>query len=103
VAFTTGSAGTFVTHPVIARSTAPGSYAVTARCGGGNLGVAARVTVVAARTQPPRSVPAGSGGLAATPDGRPAGALVLGGTGVLLVAAAGAVQVHRRRTRGGPR
>jgi hypothetical protein len=41
-----GSAGRFSTVARIPSSRRPGAYTVTARCGGGNLGVSARLTVV---------------------------------------------------------
>jgi hypothetical protein len=40
-----GSAGRFSTRTRIPAARAPGRYVVTARCGGGNLGVSAHVTV----------------------------------------------------------
>lgn len=40
-----GSAGRFSVKTRIPRTRAPGSYTITARCGGGNLGVAAHLTV----------------------------------------------------------
>jgi hypothetical protein len=42
---TVGSAGRFSTHARIATARVPGVYTITARCGGGNLGVAAYLTV----------------------------------------------------------
>ena len=41
-----GSAGRFSTHVTIPKTRAPGSYTVTARCGGGNLGLLVHLTVV---------------------------------------------------------
>jgi len=41
------SGGKFGIRPLIPSTKAPGSYAVTARCGGGNLGVTATIHVVA--------------------------------------------------------
>src|SRR5580765_5613660 len=38
--------GKFGIRPRIPGTKAPGSYSISARCGGGNLGVAAHVTVV---------------------------------------------------------
>lgn len=96
VSFTTGSTGAFVTHPLVPASTPPGSYDITARCGGGNLGIAAHLTVVSGAGGAPTAVPAGSGGLAATDDGAPVAARWLGGAGVLLLLA-GAVGALRRR------
>jgi hypothetical protein len=40
-----GSAGRFSATTRIPSTRAPGTYTVTARCGGGNLGVAAQLTV----------------------------------------------------------
>ncbi len=40
-----GSAGRFSAHAKIATARVPGTYTITARCGGGNLGVAAYLTV----------------------------------------------------------
>ena len=40
-----GSAGRFSAVTRIPATRAPGSYVVTARCGGGNLGVSAHLTV----------------------------------------------------------
>ncbi len=96
VSFTTGAAGTFTTHPVIARTTAPGRYSITARCGGGNLGLEVFVTVTAAPSGTPSSVPAGTGGQAATAEHGPRGAVILGGAGLLALAAG--VPFLRRRT-----
>jgi hypothetical protein len=97
VSFTTGSTGAFVTHPVIPRSTLPGSYEITARCGGGNLGIAAHLTVTSASAGAPTAVPAGSGGSAATGGAVPPAARWLGGIGALLLLAGSAEAVRRRR------
>jgi len=40
-----GSAGRFSTHVTIPKTRAPGSYTITARCGGGNLGLELHLTV----------------------------------------------------------
>jgi hypothetical protein len=40
-----GAAGRFSTTTGIPRLRRPGSYVITARCGGGNLGVSAHLTV----------------------------------------------------------
>jgi hypothetical protein len=40
-----GSAGRFSTHVTIPKIRAPGSYTITARCGGGNLGLLVHLTV----------------------------------------------------------
>jgi hypothetical protein len=103
VAFTTGAAGTFTTHPVVAATTAPGNYVITARCGGGNLGIEAHLRVTNGNGGTPTGVPAGTGGLAATADRGPTGALVLGGAGALLVLAAGAKLLLVRRAAGSGR
>lgn len=100
VSFSTGAAGTFTTHPVIAATTAPGNYVITARCGGGNLGIEAHLTVTAASGGTPTAVPGGTGGLAATADHGPTGALILGGAGVLLLLAASTKLLLTRRTAG---
>jgi hypothetical protein len=42
-----GSAGRFSTRTRIPARRAPGRYGLTARCGGGNLGVSATLTVTA--------------------------------------------------------
>lgn len=42
-----GAAGRFSTHARIPTARAPGRYVLTARCGGGNLGISARLTVTA--------------------------------------------------------
>ena len=103
VSFSTGADGTFTTHPVIAASTAPGNYVITARCGGGNLGIEAHLTVTGAGGGTPTAVPAGTGGQAATADRGPTGALILGGAGVLLLLAASTKLLVARRAAGGER
>jgi hypothetical protein len=47
VSFTTGTSGRFVVVGRIPSTRAVGTYTVTARCGGGNLGISRRLTVVA--------------------------------------------------------
>jgi hypothetical protein len=47
VPFTTGTSGRFVVVGRIPNTLAVGTYTVTARCGGGNLGISRRLTVVA--------------------------------------------------------
>lgn len=103
VSFTTGADGAFTTHPVIAATTAPGDYTVGARCGGGNLGIRAHFTVTAATGGTPTAVPAGTGGLAATADHGPAGALILGGAGGLVLLAASTKLLWSRRPVDGAR
>lgn len=61
--FQTDAAGSFSVAAAVPADIAPGSYDVTARCGGGNLGITATLTVTAA-SGVPTGVPAGSGGLA---------------------------------------
>jgi hypothetical protein len=63
--FTTDTAGSFAVTAQVPASITPGSYAVTGRCGGGNLGISATLTVTAAAAGPPTAVPAGTGGQAA--------------------------------------
>lgn len=101
VSFNTDAAGAFTTHPVIAATTAPGDYTIGARCGGGNLGIQVHLTVIAATGATPTAVPAGTGGLAATADRGPAGALIVGGLGALLLLAAGAKLLWSQRPAGG--
>jgi hypothetical protein len=103
VAFTTGAAGTFNTHPVIAATTAPGDYVITARCGGGNLGIEAHLRVTAATGGTPTAVPAGTGGMAAAADRGPTAALIIGGAGALLLLAASTKLLLARRSAGGER
>lgn len=95
--FNTNAAGTFSVTAQVPASTAAGSYTISARCGGGNLGVTATLTVTAAAgsTAAPTAVPAGTGGLAAT-GGSGTGQLeLLGGAGLL--AGAGLLLAAGRR------
>lgn len=97
VPFNTNAGGAFSVTAQVAAGTAPGNYSVTARCGGGNLGISATLTVTAGSV--PTAVPAGSGGLAAS-DSTPQPRLVLlGGGGLLLLLTAGGalLQVRRRQ------
>jgi hypothetical protein len=95
-AFTTTAAGSFSVAAAIPASIPPGSYDVTARCGGGNLGITVTLTVTASTT-PPTAVPAGSGGQAAsTKAGTERGHLLLAGLGGLLLLA-GCAGLGRRR------
>jgi hypothetical protein len=95
--FQTDAAGSFSVTAAIPANIAAGSYDVTARCGGGNLGLTATLIVTAA-SGAPTGVPAGSGGLAATskPDRHqlPIVLAVIGGA--LLVV--GALGMARRGT-----
>lgn len=97
--FSTNAGGAFSVTAQVAASTAPGTYSVTARCGGGNLGIMVALTVTAgpAATSAPTAVPAGSGGLAAS-DGTPQPQLLLlGGAGLLLLITGAALLQARRR------
>jgi hypothetical protein len=101
--FNTNAGGAFSVTAQVAPGTAPGSYSVTARCGGGNLGILVPLTVTAAGdpglTSAPTAVPAGSGGLAAD-DGTPKSELLLlGGAGLLLLVGGGALLRVRRGQR----
>lgn len=96
VPFTTNAGGAFSVTAQVAAATAPGTYSVTARCGGGNLGISASLTVTAAV---PTAVPAGSGGLAATDRASRSQSLLLGGAGLLLLVGGGALLQGRRRRR----
>ncbi|WP_195908149.1 hypothetical protein [Nostocoides sp. HKS02] len=97
VAFTTDSTGAFTATATIPASRTPGSYTVSARCGGGNLGVTATLVVTSASSLPTR-VPAGTGGLAATGSGWSAPQLGLAAVGGLLVLLGG-FGIARQRTR----
>ena len=50
VAFNSDAAGNFSATATIPATTSPGTYAITARCGGGNLGITVNLTVTAATT-----------------------------------------------------
>ncbi len=91
VSFTSDASGNFSATASVPASRAPGSYTVTARCGGGNLGVEATLTVT------------GGSGLALT--GRPLGQLVALGAGLLVLGALALVSgsVRRGRAAGGTR
>jgi hypothetical protein len=64
VPFTTGATGDFTGSTVVPATVAPGAYQVSVRCGGGNVGIGATLTVVAASdaaspsTSPPSTSPA---------------------------------------------
>ena len=93
--FRTNGSGAFSATASIPASIPPGSYEVTARCGGGNLGITVGLTVTSAST-PPTAVPAGTGGdAAATSSMTERGQLLLGGVGGLLLLA-GCVGLARR-------
>jgi hypothetical protein len=89
VSFSTNAAGTFSVTAQIPASIAPGNYSVGARCGGGNLGISAALTVTG-QGGLPSGVPAGSGGRAATTSPHERGNEVLVG-GIGLVVAIGAI------------
>ncbi|MDQ1536103.1 MAG: hypothetical protein QOE58_496 [Actinomycetota bacterium] len=94
--FSSNAAGAFAVDAQIPASTAPGTYTVTGRCGGGNLGIEATFVVTSAGGVP-TGVPAGSGGHAtATGADTPNNELRLGGIGLLLVAG-GAIGLGRLR------
>lgn len=99
--FSTNAAGKFTVTAQVPASIAAGSYPITARCGGGNLGVTATLTVTAAAasgsaSSAPTAVPAGTGGLAATGGSGHGPLELLGGVGLL--AGAGLLLAARRRT-----
>jgi hypothetical protein len=81
VSFTTSTSGTFSVVARIPSSRALGTYQVTARCGGGNLGISRRLTVTA------RTLPRTGGGAAV-----PASIL-----GLLLLAAGSTLLALERR------
>ena len=99
VPFTTDSMGHFGTTAMISRAAVPGSYTVSARCGGGNIGVTATVTVTSRSSVPsvPTQVPAGTGGLAATGSGTTPLGLELAALGGALVLAGGVGMARRTR------
>jgi hypothetical protein len=107
VSFTTNSAGYFSVTAQVAAGTAPGSYWLTVRCGGGNYGGTTLTVTAAAKPaaakpaagSAPTAVPAGTGGLAATGHTPHPQSLLLGGAGLLLLVAGGALLRVRRRTR----
>jgi hypothetical protein len=98
--FSTNATGKFAVTAQVPSSIAAGSYSVTARCGGGNLGVTATLTVTAAvasdpASAPPTAVPAGTGGLATTGGSGHGQLELLGGAGLL--AGAGLLLAAGRR------
>lgn len=99
--FSTNAGGAFSVTAQVAASTAPGTYSVTARCGGGNLGILVSLTVTAATapalTSAPTAVPAGSGGLAASEGTSQPRLLLVGGAGLLSLVIGGALLQVRRR------
>jgi len=102
--FNTNAGGAFSVAAQVAAGTAPGTYSVDARCGGGNLGILVPLTVTAAGDPPltsaPTAVPAGSGGLAADDRAQESELLLYGGAGLLLLVTGGALLRVRRGRRG---
>lgn len=100
VSFNSNASGAFSGTALVPASTAAGRYTVTARCGGGNLGVSATLTVTAAAGggSVPTAVPAGTGGLAAPSGPSQASLWALGGAGSVLLVSGG-VAIGRRRHR----
>lgn len=97
VQFETDAAGDFSAVAQIPRAITPGAYDVTARCGGGNLGISLSLTVT---TGAPTGVPAGSGGLAVpTRVHTNRQQTVLFGAGLALLGICGLVTLPLRRTR----
>jgi hypothetical protein len=103
--FTTNATGSFAVTAQIPSSIPAGTYTVSARCGGGNIGVTANLVVTAASTTPshattpPTQVPAGSGGLAATSATPSASELELIAAGIALVVLGGVGVARQRATR----
>jgi hypothetical protein len=86
---TADATGHYSKTVTLSSSVAPGTYTITGRCGGGNLGVQATLTV--------------SGGLARTGGGvGPVSSteLLLGASTLLLVGGAGTAYARRRPARG---
>ena len=95
VSFSTDASGSFSVTAQIPAGTAPGSYEVSARCGGGNLGITATLTITSGT---PTAVPAGSGGLAPGSDPGSRGTqFALAGLGGALVLGGGLALAVRRR------
>lgn len=112
--FTTNGTGAFAVTAQIPASIPTGTYTVSARCGGGNIGVTANLVVTAAATTtptaqattpptqattPPTQVPAGTGGLAATSGTPSTSELGLGIAGVAMVVLGGAGLARQRARR----
>lgn len=103
--FTTDSMGDFAMTAMISSAATPGRYTVSARCGGGNIGVTATVVVTPASSAPsvpsgpsvPTQVPAGTGGLAATGSGTTPLELELAALGGALVVVGGVGMARRAR------
>jgi hypothetical protein len=102
--------GTFTTITRIPRSTLAGTYSITGRCGGGNLGVSAALTVRAAAATttpaptPSATVPPATQPTASTPGHRAGGWVVPGLVGLAAgaPAALGVGWLYRRRHPIGP-
>ena len=99
VPFTTDSMGHFATTAMISSAATPASYTVSARCGGGNIGVTATVVVTSGSsvTNVPTQVPAGTGGLAATGSGTTPLERELAALGGALVLVGGVGMARRTR------
>ena len=82
VQFTTSASGRFVVMARIPSRRAPGTYTIRARCGGGNLGISLRVTVIAA----------------VLPGTGPGAVLPVTALGLLLMVIGGALLAVDRRT-----
>jgi hypothetical protein len=85
---TADASGHFTKTVTLASNVAPGTYTITGRCGGGNLGVAATLTI--------------SGGLARTGGGVgpiSTSELVIGGAALLMIGGAGIAYARRRPRR----
>lgn len=97
-AFHTDPAGHFSVTAQVPTNIMPGQYSASARCGGGNLGIAATLTVIPA-SGPPTAVPAGSGGLAASKSARTEQRhWLIAGIGVALLVGGGLGALRLRRT-----
>jgi hypothetical protein len=97
ISFATNSAGQFSGRASIPATTAAGNYPVTARCGGGNLGISVTLTVTAPGAGGvPTGVPAGTAGLAATHSGSGKQWIGVGAAGAVFLAV-GCLALGRRR------
>jgi len=87
--------GTFTTSTRIPRSTPPGTYDLSGRCGGGNIGVSAILTVRAAptATTTPAPVPSATAPPATRPTASTADSWIIPGLVGLAVGAMAAVGV----------
>jgi hypothetical protein len=96
-AFHTDPAGHFSVTAQVPANIMPGQYSASARCGGGNLGIAATLTVTPA-SGPPTAVPAGSGCLAASKRAHTEHGTGIAGIGVALLVGGGLGALRLRRT-----